>query len=91
MIRATITVKGRVQGVGYRANAARQANALGLRGWIRNLPNGDVEALAEGPEETVDRFIQWCHRGPTAAHVTRVNVEQSEATGEYRGFTVRRT
>jgi acylphosphatase len=90
VIQATITVKGRVQGVGYRANAARHANLLGLRGCIRNLPNGDVEALVEGPEEMVERFIQWCHRGPTAAHVTRVNVEQTEATGEYRSFSIRR-
>ncbi|HUV55259.1 MAG TPA: acylphosphatase [Candidatus Krumholzibacteriaceae bacterium] len=91
MIRAHLLIRGRVQGVGYRANARRVANQLNLKGWIRNTPNGDVEAVVEGSEETVDRLIQWCHRGPTGAHVTEVRVEKEEATGVFLGFTVRRT
>lgn len=91
MIRAHLHIRGRVQGVGYRANARRVASQLDLKGWIRNTPNGGVEAVVEGNQEMVDRFIQWCHRGPTGAHVIDVQVENEEATGEFHWFTVRRT
>ncbi|MBN2336686.1 acylphosphatase [Candidatus Bathyarchaeota archaeon] len=91
MIRAHLQIRGRVQGVGYRANARRVANQLNLKGWVRNTPRGDVEAIVEGSEEEVDRFIQWCHRGPTRAHVTEVTAEKLKATGEFPGFTVKRT
>ena len=91
MIRAHLLIEGRVQGVGYRANARRMANRLNLRGWVRNLRNGDVEVLVEGPEVEVDRFIVWCHRGPTSAYVSKLMVEKSEATNKFDGFTVKRT
>lgn len=91
MIRAHLLIRGRVQGVGYRAGVKRMANHHNLKGWVKNLPNGDVEAVVEGGEEMVDRLIQWCHRGPTSAHVTEVRVEKTEATGEFHRFTMRRT
>jgi len=91
MIRAHLIIKGRVQGVGYRANVRRLANKLGLEGFVRNLRNGDVELLVEGSEEDVDRIIQWCHRGPTRAFVSRVIIDKSEATREFMGFAVRST
>ena len=91
MIQAHLVITGRVQGVGFRAHTRRQANRLGLKGWVRNLPGGDVEAVVEGTEEEVERFIQWCHRGPTMAYVSEVRVEKKEATGEFQGFTVRRS
>jgi len=91
MIRAHLLIQGRVQGVGYRANARRRANRLNLRGWVRNLRNGDVEILVEGPEVEVDRLIVWCHRGPTSAYVSKVNVEKTEATNKFDGFAVKRT
>lgn len=91
MIRAHLLVQGRVQGVGYRANTRRMANKLNLKGWVRNLRNGDVELLVEGPEVEVDRLIAWCRRGPTSAYVSKVRVEKSEATGEFDRFAVKRT
>jgi acylphosphatase len=91
MIRAHIQIGGRVQGVGFRANARRVASQLSLSGWVRNLPAGGVEAVVEGTQEEVERFIQWCHRGPTGAYVADVQVEREEPTGEFHGFTVRRT
>ena len=89
MIRAHLLIRGRVQGVGYRAGVKRMANHHNLKGWVKNLPSGDVEAVVEGGEEMVDRLIQWCHRGPTGAHVTEVRVEKEEATGEFTEFGVR--
>jgi acylphosphatase len=91
MIRAHITVEGRVQGVGYRANTRRMANQLSLKGWVRNLRDGRVEILVEGDEEMVERLIQWCHRGPTSAYVSMVSTETSEAQGEFDRFSVKST
>ncbi|MBD3171728.1 acylphosphatase [Candidatus Bathyarchaeota archaeon] len=91
MIRAHIYVEGRVQGVGFRANTRRTANRLGLTGWVRNLRDGRVEIIAEGEEEMIDRLIQWCHRGPTMAHVTNVTVEKGDAKGEFNLFRTRST
>ena len=90
MIRAIIIVHGRVQGVGYRANTRRKALEYGLRGYAANQPDGSVEIVAEGDPIQIEKLVAWCSHGPAAAHVTRINIEQSEATGEYRGFTVRR-
>ena len=91
MIRTHITVEGRVQGVGYRANARRKAYQLGLKGLARNLRDGRVEIIAEGEERMIDRLIQWCYRGPTGAYVSKVNIEKAEATGEFQGFTIKST
>jgi len=90
MIRATITIHGRVQGVGYRANAKRKALEYGLRGYTRNLSDGSVEIIAEGDPAQIDKLAAWCSHGPTGAHVTRINVENTPATGEYRDFNIRR-
>jgi len=91
MIRAHLLIEGRVQGVGYRANTRRMAYKLNLRGWVRNLRNGDVELLVEGPEIEVQKLVVWCHRGPTSAFVSKVAVEKSEATGEFESFTTKST
>lgn len=81
-------ISGLVQGVGFRAAARRQARALGVRGWVRNLPDGRVEAWAEGPEEAVKAFEQWCAHGPAAARVERVEATQAEPQG-HRSFDIR--
>ena len=91
MIRVHLLIEGRVQGVGYRANTRRMANKLNLRGWVRNLRNGDVELTVEGPEVEVQKLIVWCHRGPTSAYVSKVKVEKSEANGEFDAFITKST
>lgn len=90
MIRANLVIKGRVQGVGFRANARRKASELGLKGWVKNLRNGDVELVAEGEEALVNRLIEWCHHGPSGAYVSNVTIEKTEPTGDFWGFTVKR-
>ena len=86
--RALLVIKGRVQGVFFRATTQDEAVRLGLTGWVRNLWNGDVEALFEGEEETVKEMIVWCHHGPSYARVDKVEVKWDEATGEFRSFQV---
>lgn len=74
-------ITGLVQGVSYRANAARTARALGLTGWVRNLPDGRVEAVLEGPPDGVHRLVDWAHHGPAAATVTGVTVREERPDG----------
>jgi acylphosphatase len=81
-------VAGRVQGVYYRAAAADQAARLVLHGWIRNLPDGRVEAVAAGPAEALTEFASWLWQGPPAARVDSVLVEEW-ATDVPDGFAVR--
>lgn len=88
--RASLWVSGRVQGVFFRESARREAERLGVRGWVRNLPDGRVEALVEGLAEAVDAFIRWCHKGPPAARVDGVTVKDAAPTGEFSSFTVER-
>ena len=81
-------VAGRVQGVYYRASTAREAQALGLDGWARNLADGTVEVVAAGAEESVAELCGWLWRGPPAARVNAVSVEEWVAAVPY-GFEVR--
>lgn len=89
VVRLHIYVSGRVQGVFYRSNTRRRALELGLTGWVRNLPDGRVEAVVEGEEDQVDRLVQWCRRGPRSAVVTGLEVERETPTGEFEAFRVR--
>jgi acylphosphatase len=68
-------IEGRVQGVWYRGWTVETARALGLRGWVRNLEDGNVEAVFSGPEQAVDAILARCHQGPPAARVSSVTVE----------------
>ncbi|MGE0152489.1 MAG: acylphosphatase [Reyranellaceae bacterium] len=81
-----LTIAGRVQGVGYRDWAVRQARSLGLKGWVRNRRDGTVEALAVGPDEAVQLFVQACHRGPAMARVERVALEPAQGIVGETGF-----
>jgi acylphosphatase len=74
-------VTGQVQGVSFRWYGAREANRLGLAGWVRNEPDGSVRAHAEGPDDAVDEFVTWCGQGPPAARVEDVAVTEVEPTG----------
>lgn len=88
--RATILVQGHVQGVFFRASAMEEAQSLGIAGYVKNLPDGGVEAVAEGNREQVEAFIAWCRRGPPSARVDEVKVHWEEPTGEFRTFTMAR-
>lgn len=88
MRRITIRVYGRVQGVFFRHGARTRAEELGLRGWVRNEPDGSVSALAEGEEAALEGFLAWCREGPPLARVDDVRVEWREATGEFRRFAI---
>jgi acylphosphatase len=88
--RVHLLVSGRVQGVAYRAATVEQARVLGLRGWVRNLPDGRVEAEAEGEREDVEALVAWCRRGPPAARVEGLAVTWSAPVGGPGSFQITR-
>ena len=80
-----VFVSGDVQGVGFRWHARERAQALGLAGWVRNLPDGRVEVWVEGRAEAVEQMLVWLRRGPPSARVERVETSQ-EPAAERKGF-----
>ncbi len=88
-IRAHVFVEGRVQGVFFRDTTRAWARRLGVTGWVRNLPDGRVEAVFEGEEDAVRQMVDFVHRGPPEALVTHVDVEYGEYTGEFDRFRIR--
>jgi acylphosphatase len=86
--RAKVIVRGSVQGVFFRAEARDRARSLGLAGWVRNVPDGTVEAVFEGEDERVKSMVEWCSRGPAGARVEKVDVDWSEPEGD-QGFSIR--
>ena len=90
MIRqAHLIISGVVQGVFYRGAAQRQARGLKLTGFVRNLPDGNVELIAEGEESALDRLVEWCKKGPLGARVEHVKIERKEPEGRFSGFDIR--
>ena len=87
MKRIRVVASGRVQGVFYRASCARLARGLGLTGYVRNLPDGRVEAAFEGPDAAVDEMVAWSGVGPDIANVDRLDVAAEDPLGE-TGFRV---
>ncbi|AGB16741.1 acylphosphatase [Halovivax ruber XH-70] len=85
--RAHVFVSGTVQGVYYRATTRDTARERGVDGWVRNLDDGRVEAVFEGPEDAVEGIVEWCHEGSPAADVDDVTVEYGEPQGE-DGFEI---
>jgi acylphosphatase len=81
-VRAHVLVRGSVQGVGFRVSAAHRARSLGVAGWVRNRPDGAVEAVFEGPAEKVESMVDWCRRGPAGAWVEELEAEHEAPTGE---------
>jgi acylphosphatase len=81
-VRRRVMVTGRVQGVWFRETCARLARAAGVTGWIRNRPDGRVEAVFEGEPEAVDGLVMWCRRGPPRAVVTGVEVGEEPPGGD---------
>lgn len=83
-----LTVKGRVQGVWFRASTKKQADDLGVRGFVRNLVNGNVYIEAEGTQEQLQLFVIWCKNGPILAHVSEV-IEQKGNLQHFTRFEIR--
>ena len=87
-VRRHVYVRGRVQGVFFRDSCRREASAAGVAGWVRNLPDGRVEAVFEGPEDGVQRMVGWTRDGPSRADVDGVDVNDEPPEG-LTGFRVR--
>jgi len=87
--RAHVIISGRVQGVFFRSETQDEAVRQNVTGWVRNLPDGRVEAVFEGEKDRVETLIEFCRRGPPGARVTRVEVKWENYTGEFKSFSVR--
>jgi len=88
-VRMHLYISGLVQGVFFRAYIRSAALRLGVKGWVRNVRDGRVEALFEGDKEKVEQMVQWCRRGPEGAVVTKVEVIEEPYRGEFSSFEVR--
>jgi acylphosphatase len=87
--RVHLTIRGRVQGVYFRASAAYEAQNLGLTGWVRNCLDGSVEAVAEGDKNSVENLVAWCRHGPRGAKVESVEVEWLAFRREFQDFRIK--
>jgi acylphosphatase len=87
--RVQVVIKGRVQGVGFRASCQREAQARGVTGWVRNRWDGAVEALFEGPVHAVNALLVWCYDGPTLADVEDVEISPAPEGEPQRSFRIR--
>lgn len=83
-----VIVSGRVQGVAFRAYARAAARKVGATGWVRNLPDGKVEALVEGDRERVDSMVAWFHKGSPSSRVEKVTVYEETPTGQFSDFEI---
>ena len=89
-VRATVIFHGRVQGVYFRAHCEEKAASLGLDGYVRNLPDGAVEAVFEGERDAVEDCIEWNRSSQPAARVTSVEITWGAGSGDFSGFEIRR-
>jgi len=87
--RLSVRIKGRVQGVWFRASTREEARRLGLTGWVANLADGSVAAVFEGTQELLEAMLAWCREGPPHARVDQVEETWGEASGEFGEFKVR--
>ncbi len=84
-----MVVHGLVQGVFFRASTRDEAVRAGVGGWVRNLPDGTVEALFEGDKKKVEQVVAWCYKGPAGAQVVKVDLKWETFRGEFIHFDVR--
>jgi len=84
-----VVISGRVQGVWFRANTKNKAEQLGITGWVRNTPDGNVEAVFEGDEKSIEEMLEWCNHGPPLARVDNVEVGKQPVTDEFDQFCFR--
>lgn len=88
-LRAHVIIHGLVQGVWFRASTKEVAVRLGVGGWVRNLPDGSVEALFEGGKKKVEEIVGWCYKGPPGAQVSKVELSWEPYLGEFKHFDIR--
>ncbi|PIV06208.1 MAG: acylphosphatase [Syntrophobacterales bacterium CG03_land_8_20_14_0_80_58_14] len=81
-------ISGRVQGVCFRANTRKQARALGLTGWVRNLPDDRVETVFEGKQKKAEAMLAWCRTGTSPARVDHLEVAEESAAGDFTDFDI---
>jgi acylphosphatase len=86
--RAHVYVSGRVQGVFFRYETKERADELGVTGWVKNLPDGRVEAVFEGERDGVEKMIDFCRVGPPGARVTKVEISWEDYKGEFQSFSI---
>ncbi len=86
--RAHAVISGRVQGVCFRLETRAEAERHGVSGWVKNLADGNVEAVFEGDRKDVDLVLEWCRQGPPISKVTNVEVQQEDFTGKFEGFEI---
>jgi len=87
-VRAHAIIRGRVQGVFFRMETKRAADGLGVFGWVKNQPDGTVEAVFEGDRDRVEAVLDWCREGPPGADVADVAVSWEDYTGDFKGFDI---
>ena len=88
-MRVRVRVQGRVQGVGFRYATRHEAERIGLAGWVRNCPDGTVEAEFSGDRATLESMVTWCEHGPALARVERVDAQWLDDAPDYASFTIR--
>lgn len=88
IVRVHIWISGSVQGVFFRESTKKQASALRVVGWVKNLPDGRVEAVFEGPEDKVAQLLAWCQTGPAGARVSSVEIKHEQPTGQLESFKI---
>lgn len=86
--RVKLNIRGKVQGVWFRASTKEVADRLGIKGWVKNELDGSVTTVAEGDEEKLKEFIKWCWQGPQYAKVVEVREEWTEYKGEFQVFKI---
>ena len=88
-VRTHIIVEGLVQGVFFRASARSVAMKCGVKGWVKNRPDGRVEAVFEGKRRDVEDMVEWCRNGPPGARVERIDIEWEEYKGDFNDFNIK--
>lgn len=89
--RVHLRIRGRVQGVAFRYYTRRTAEKLGVVGWVRNRRDGSVEAVAEGDETAMEKFVEWCGQGPSSARVSDIDVDWLDPANDFSKFSIART
>jgi len=87
-VRARLLIAGRVQGVAFRWETQRAAQERSVTGWVRNLPDGRVEAVVEGSRVNVNDLVDWCRKGPPVARVDSLDIQWEDYAGEFQGFDI---